>query len=439
MTEDATALLPGRTPAPAGAVRPRPADAAPPDGTPATRWTAEVRRDDGALDELAAEWDALAARCRTATSFQSAAWLASWWRAYGRPGRLRLLLVRRDGRLVAAAALTVRRTPYRVLVPVGAGVSDYNDVLLDDACADRAAAELAAALRARFPRTVTDLRELRPDGAAQRLPAHWPGRVRRLPDSVCQHLPALPMEELLRRLPGRTAQRNRVKQRRIAEAGVEVREVPADGAPAAVDAMLRLHELQWRGRGATPEHLGERFGGHLREAVRGMVAAGRASVQEYRLDGELVAVNLLLLSPAVAGLYMYGAHPSLRQRLDIAGLLFGESLARTLRDGVPVLSLLRGTEPYKQRWRPDLDRNERLVLGGRLAPAAALHAGAVRLRCAAARAARTRLPWLEALRTRLRELRAPRRGDGTAQGRGPGEASGGAAADAPGRADSSSR
>ncbi|MFJ6215824.1 GNAT family N-acetyltransferase [Streptomyces sp. NPDC092296] len=372
-------------------------------------WSAEVRQDDAALPELAAEWDDLAARCRTATSFQSAAWLVAWWRAYGTPGRLRLVLVRRDGRLMAAAALTVRHRPYPVLVPVGCGVSDYADVLLDDTCPDQAAAALAAALPAHRPWIVTDLREVRPDAAAQRLLTHWTGRRRRLPDSVCQHLPALPMEELLRRLPGRTAQRNRVKQRKIAAAGVVVSETPAERVPDAVDAMLRLHALQWRGRGATPEHLGERFARHLREAARGMVAAGRASVQQYHLDGELVAVNVLLISPRLAGLYMYGAHPGLRQRLDIAGLLFGESLACALRAGVPLLSLLRGTEPYKQRWRPEEDRNDRLVLGGgRLAPAAALHIGAARLRAAAVRAARTRLPWLTAARTRLRELRAGR-------------------------------
>jgi hypothetical protein len=370
-------------------------------------WSAEVRRDDGALAELAAEWDDLAARCATATSFQSAAWLESWWRNYGRRGRLRLVLVRREGRLVAGAALMLCRGLFPVLVPVGLGVTDFTDVLLDDSCADRAAAELAAALPTSRWWTTADLREVRPGAAAQRLFDHWPGARRRLPDSACQHLPALPMEELLGRLPGRTAQRSRVKQRKIAQAGVEVRETPAADVPSVVGELLRLHELQWRGRGATPEHLNGRFATHLRQACRGMVATGHACVQQYHLDGELVAVNVLLLSPSLAGLYMYGAHPALRQRLDIAGLLFGESLARTLRDGVPLLSLMRGTEPYKQRWRPDQDHNQRLLLGGgRIAPAVSVRAGAVVLRAAVLRAARARLPWLAAARTRLRELRA---------------------------------
>ncbi|WP_139317621.1 MULTISPECIES: GNAT family N-acetyltransferase [unclassified Pseudonocardia] len=65
-----------------------------------------VRRDDGAFAALGAEWDALHRRCPTAGVFQSVEWLESWWRSYGRPGALRLVVVRRDGRAVAGAALT---------------------------------------------------------------------------------------------------------------------------------------------------------------------------------------------------------------------------------------------------------------------------------------------------------------------------------------------
>ncbi|MFD0349645.1 hypothetical protein ACFQ0M_33715 [Kitasatospora aburaviensis] len=67
-------------------------------------WTTELRREDDALDVLAEEWDDLAARCRTATFFQAAVWQRSWWRQYGRPGGLLVVLVRRDGRLVGAGA-----------------------------------------------------------------------------------------------------------------------------------------------------------------------------------------------------------------------------------------------------------------------------------------------------------------------------------------------
>ncbi|MFG2822135.1 GNAT family N-acetyltransferase [Kitasatospora sp. NPDC048365] len=365
-------------------------------------WTSEVLRTDDALDRVAEEWDDLFGRCRTATPFQAAGWLCSWWRHYGTPGALVVVLVRRDGRLVGAAALR-RRGPFGGLTNLGAGLVDFTDVLLDEGCADRAAAELAAALPLRRPWHSLELREVHPEAAVQKVFAAWSGRRHRFADSLCQYLPAVPMEELLKRLPGKTAQRSRVKQRKIAESGVEVRATAPEEVAEAVRGLLRLHFEQWQDRGVTPEHRAPRFAAHLTESTTALVATRRAAMHRYWLDGELVAVNLLVLCPSFGGLYMYGAHPRLRERLDIAGLLFGVALDEVRDAGVPVLSLLRGQEPYKQRWRPDQLSNQRLVLGpGRLAPFAAARAARVRLRGAAVHLLRTRLP-------RVKEALAARR------------------------------
>ncbi|MBO1418500.1 GNAT family N-acetyltransferase, partial [Streptomyces sp. FH025] len=351
----------------------------------APAWTTELRREDDALDTLAEEWDDLAARCRTATFFQAADWQRSWWRHYGRPGALLVVLVRRNGRLVGAGAFMRRGGPFGGLTGLGAGLADYSDVLLDDECADRAAAEFAAALPLTRPWHWLELREVHPEAAVQRVYAQWHGARRRYRDSLCQYLPAVPMERLLKRVPGKTAQRSRVKLRKIAEAGVQVRTTPVAEVPAALEGLLRLHFLQWQERGVTPEHRTERFARHLTESTTGLVATGRAAVHRFHLDGELVAVNLLLLCPSFGGLYMYGAHPVLRERLDIAGLLFSAALDETVGAGVPLLGLLRGQEPYKQRWRPDRLANQRLLLGpAGAAPAAVVRAGAVRVRQAAA-------------------------------------------------------
>ncbi|MFE6870876.1 GNAT family N-acetyltransferase [Kitasatospora sp. NPDC057692] len=370
----------------------------------APRWTTELRREDDALDTLAEEWDDLVARCRTATFFQSAVWQRSWWRQYGTPGALLVVLVRREGRLVGAGAFRRRRGPLGGLTGLGAGLIDFTDVLLDDDCADRAAAEFAGALPLTRPWHSLELREVRPEAAVQRVFEQWRGRRRRFTDSLCQYLPAAPMDELLKRVPGKTAQRSRVKLRKIAESGVEVRATRPEEVPQALDGLLRLHFLQWQDRGVTPEHRSERFARHLAESTTGLVATGRAAVHQFWLDGELVAVDLVLLCPSFSGLYLYGAHPALRERLDIAGLLFGAALDETLGAGIPVISLLRGQEPYKQRWRPDRLPNQRLLFGPRgAAPAAAARSGAVRARGAAVRLLDTRAPRLkEALAARRR-------------------------------------
>ncbi|MFE9426064.1 GNAT family N-acetyltransferase [Kitasatospora sp. NPDC006697] len=360
----------------------RPGDDTGPDG--AEQWQAEVRRDDGALDELAEEWDGLAARCASATPFQSAAWQASWWRAYGRPGRLRVVLVRRGGLLVAAAALVRGRTG--VLTGLGGALIDFTDVLLDDEHAAEAAARLAAALPVRRPWQALELREVRPGSAAHQLYALWPGRRHQLLDSLCQSLPAIPMEQIYERLPGRTAQRRRAKQRKLEAAGVRAERVEPAAVGAAVAELLRLHALQWEGRGVTPEHTSERFRAHLTESTAGLARRGQAVLYRYQLDGEPVAVDLMLLGRRFAGLYLYGAHPRLRERLDVAGLLFATGLAEAVAAGVPEINLLRGEEPYKERWRPNREHNHRLLFGPRRgAVLLSLRLAAVRSRVALAR------------------------------------------------------
>lgn len=69
-----------------------------------------------------------------------------------------------------------------------------------------------------------------------------------------------------------------------------------------------------------------------------------------------------------------------------------------------MISLLRGQEAYKQRWRPDRLPNQRLLFGPRgPAPAAAARGGTVRARRAAVHLLTTRMPRLkEALAARRR-------------------------------------
>ncbi len=325
----------------------------------AAGWSAQVRRDDGALGALAEEWDELHRRCRTATPFQTHAWVQSWWRQYGTPGRLRVVTVRRDGRLVAAAALLLRRRGcWSVLGPVGAGISDLTDVLLDDSCADRAAELLSGALRDEPGWHAVDLPEVPPESAAALLP----GRRALFPASTCLEHPAGPIEDLLADLPGRSAHTVRKKLRKIARSGVEARVAAGDEVPEAVADLVRLHELQWRGRGVNREHLRPRFRRHLSDALQRMVAAGQAVVTRFSVEGQVLALDVVLLGRDHAGAYLYAIHPELRQRIDVYTLLLRNALATASGRGLATLSQYRGAEPHKERFRPVHRRNTRLVL-----------------------------------------------------------------------------
>ncbi|MFG2871590.1 GNAT family N-acetyltransferase [Streptomyces sp. NPDC048338] len=363
----------------------------------------EICRDGAEFGRLGAHWASLYARCSTATPFQSHSWLHSWWVSYGRPGALRVVLVRReDGELVAAAPLMRARGPLPVLTPLGGSITDFSDVLLDDAC-PQAAPALARALARAARGAVVDLREVRPGAAAERVHACWRGPRRRLTDSLCLELPAVPMDALLERIPSGKAQRVRAKLRKLDALGIDERVVSGEEVPAALDRLLKLHQLQWQGRGVTVEHTSARFAQHLARAVRPMVECGDARVTEFRLGGDVVAADLTLMSPRLAGGYLYGADPVLRARkVDVATMLLRNGARETSASGRATLSMLRGTEPYKQHWRPETVPNQRLMLAG---PAAApllwLRAGAADGRRWAARQARERA-WAGRLIERLR-------------------------------------
>ncbi|MCW5251774.1 GNAT family N-acetyltransferase [Streptomyces sp. SHP 1-2] len=360
--------------------------------------THELVTDAGDFAALAPDWRRLYRRCAAATPFQSHAWLHSWWLSYGRPGRLRLLLVRDGPDLVAAAPLMRVHRPLPALVPLGGALCDHGDVLLDDGRGPAAAAALAGALSRAARTALVDLREVRPGAAAEALHEHWRGPRRVRDDSLCLELPAVPMDALIARLPAaRARQRARAQLRRLDALGVKSRPVLPEETGEAVRRLLELHRLQWRDRGVTGEHLRPRFHEHLARAAGPMVADGDAVVTEFRLDDEVVAVDVTLCSPRLAGGYLYGAHPRLRElRADVAVMLLS-ACAGTLTGPGPeadtgdpgtgpgprpaVLSLLRGSEPYKRHWHPRPVANRRLLLARRrTAPllAAALGGAAAR-------------------------------------------------------------
>ncbi|MFF0199372.1 GNAT family N-acetyltransferase [Streptomyces sp. NPDC005017] len=331
-------------------------------------YTSELITTDAGFAALAADWGRLYRRCAAATPFQSHPWLHSWWLSYGRRGRLRLLLVRAPGgEPVAAAPLMAVRRPLPALVPIGGAISDYADVLLDDAHAEGAVAALTEGLAAAARSALIDFREVRPGAAAERVFDRWDGPRHRVSDSVCLELPALPMDELVARLPSAKAQqRVRAKLRKLRALGVHRSVVRPDGVDDALRRLLELHRLQWQGRKVTGEHLRPRFGEHLARSVGPMVRSGDAVVTEFRLDDDVVAVDLTLMSPRLAGGYLYGAHPRLRERkADVAVMLLDACAEHTRGGGHGTLSLLRGNEPYKHHWRPEPVVNQRLLLARR--------------------------------------------------------------------------
>lgn len=351
----------------------RGSDAAP-EPSPHARTPRSVRpalvRDHDELDALAAAWDDLWTRTRSATPFQAHGWISAWARAYVPADRLAVVAVWDGDVLVAAAALhKVRRGPIGVLVPLGGELSDHTDLLLDPAVPD-AGARLVAALLEVPGWGVLDLPEVLPSATARSWARQWPGRVVQAEASLNLELPAVPVAEALSRVPAKTAGTLRRKLRKIDQLGVAETEVAPVDVPRAVDDLIRLHEAQWAGRRGNPEHLTARFRNHLVDALVPMIEGGQAVFVEYRVDGELLASEVDLIGQDQLAYYLAGISPELRQRIDTAVLLVDGALRRAVALGKAEYSFLRGLEDYKFRWRPDEVRATRILLArpGALGP-----------------------------------------------------------------------
>jgi CelD/BcsL family acetyltransferase involved in cellulose biosynthesis len=103
----------------------------------------------GELHALEPEWSALWKHSVTATPFQSPAWLIAWWTHFGN-GALHVLALRGRGELVAVAPFFAYPSAEgHVLSTIGAGITDYHDLLVLPEFADVALHEVGEWLRRR--------------------------------------------------------------------------------------------------------------------------------------------------------------------------------------------------------------------------------------------------------------------------------------------------
>ena len=131
---------------------------------------------------------------------------ASLWHAYGKPGRLRVLIAYAGDRMVAAMPLHLRSVlPVRVLAPIGEGISDFSDILVADDLGDARECVLQALLEALDDRKgwdAIDLPEVPPGAATYHLAEVWPGSVSRTDASLCIEFPAQDMIDLVDQFSG---------------------------------------------------------------------------------------------------------------------------------------------------------------------------------------------------------------------------------------------
>jgi CelD/BcsL family acetyltransferase involved in cellulose biosynthesis len=314
----------------------------------------EVRliRDGHELAALAPEWDRLWERSPRATPFQSPIWLLAWWRAF-RPGELMVAAVRSQAKLVGMAPFYRETLGERArLLPIGISISDYMDILIDEALGE---AVLGAIARAYASRSLDwdewELPELPPGSAAleMRCPESWAQCD--APASPCPVL-ILPGSSLdfEAQLPERKRRKLRLMTNRLIRHGntaaVALEEQPADWWLAQ---LWRLHAACWSGRGGTGVLADDRLRGFHSEVLEGFVCRGLARMFALRIGADTAGIYYGFVHRRRAYGYLTGFNPAYGY-YSPGSFVVRHAIEQAIADGVEEFHFLRGGEAYKYDW-----------------------------------------------------------------------------------------
>jgi CelD/BcsL family acetyltransferase involved in cellulose biosynthesis len=302
------------------------------------------------LDAVLPAWTGLWHRVPNATPFQSPAWLLAWWRHFG-TGELRIMAATSGGRLAGVLPLYELREPLcRKLLPLGIGLSDYADALVEPQTGD-VASTLLGAIREVAGWEECHLPDLPPDAlvAEAIVPSGLvEQRSRTVPCPVMQ-LPPDP-DNLDTVVPKKTLRDVRqAASRSVAAGGATIETADRDRLGEFMQDLFVLHERRWQARGEAGVCADPAVRAFHLDAARGLAAAGMLRLYRLRIAGAVAAVYYGFTWRERAYAYLGGFDPDL-PRLSPGAQILRHAIVEAIAEGCRELHFLRGGEAYKYVW-----------------------------------------------------------------------------------------
>lgn len=299
------------------------------------------------IERLLPEWSALWSRDSGATPFQWPGWLLTWWRHFGAATPI-VVIARHGEKLVGVLPLYILdESGCRKLLPIGIGVSDYLDALVDRSIEGVAEALFAEAFQIAgwqefyFP-------ALRP-GAALLSPRCPPGIFEARSEEVCPVLPLAAGTDQERAIFPRKKRQNLRRARTQTDLVGCALFTTADATNLAMvmRELFRLQQKRWSNRNEScADPVARAF--HL-DAAHRLLAVGMLRVHVLWLDDVIVAVCYGFLAKNVGYAYMSGFDHRF-EKLSVGTQLMAYAMENAMREGAREFHLLRGGEAYKYTW-----------------------------------------------------------------------------------------
>ena len=305
--------------------------------------------DAAALAALESDWWQLFARAPAATPFSSPAWLLPWWDVFA-PGALRTVAVRDDvGQLVGLAPLYLEDGLYgRRLLPLGIGLSDHTDILIDPGEREAVGRALTAGIGALSDEwDCWSAEEALPEADVLALPCPeaWSSRV--VAASACPVLALQPAVSAV--VPAPMRRKWAMARNRTARRDGALRPTTAATLDRDLAALFRLHAARWEERGEAGVLANDSVQRFHEAAAPRLLKAGLLRMETLRFDDAVAGVYYGLHGNGQAFAYLGGFDPAFA--FESPGtVLVGAALEQAAADGAAVFSFLRGQEAYKHRW-----------------------------------------------------------------------------------------
>jgi len=277
---------------------------------------------------LQPEWEALWNRSPRATPFQSPAWLIPWTKHLFGGGEILTLTEYDANRLIGFIPLFRWGGEVTTTSFLGAGVSDYGDVL-------------GSFRKVTLP-SDTVLEEIPPSSPLLQLPG-----IKSEPCSVC---PVLEIAEYPAALnPKLKVDLRRARNKLEKNHRIQFSVATAETLPTALDGFFRLHAARWHSEGQTGVLVEAALQNFHREVAAGFSERGLLRLYTLHIDGAAASAIYAIRAHETLYCYLSGFDPQF-SKLSPGGVLLQHAVESAIAEGVAAVDFLRQPEPYKYLW-----------------------------------------------------------------------------------------
>jgi len=375
----------------------------------------------GALEELSAEWDALAVAC--GAPFSTPAWMLSWWRHIASSDLcLRVVVVRANGRVIGMLPLHARTVGRSRAVRYALLAARFDPAVQPLALPGREyEVAFAAAELIEHTEPLPDRIDLGPLPAfspwARAISDGWPGRIR--PLSIRTRVELVPIvtiggrtfDDWLGERDSRVRANSRRRRRRFVDQGGSYRFATPDTLSADLGTYAELHAGRWRSRGESRYvALGDRLVPFFEDVARPLMDSERFRLLMVEVGGRPICAEISVVAGGEVASLTVGWDEQYRE-LGPARLALLRSVEDACQRGERRIDLCWGRFDDKSQYTDAIEAvswDTLLIPSGRLWRTLAEGAGGFGAHVVRSRAERI---FTEPQLKRLRSLRATKQPD----------------------------